>query len=590
MTTTHTTVGLHYAGANFLSPALLSLSVPTNRVGGDDQTVYNPYTDSSNADNDFFWANGSPYRPFQQLPAKNQSFVEVMIRNSITANSTLFMLLPLAGWVANGVADCASFPIAEYGHQQKEWTKYGNGVLPNGTLLSGDWRCYVPFGLDEVLRWVAELRKSIGAEAFDSHVVLQLDNEYDLWGFVHRDIHPAMVSYDELWAFTVTYASALKHQYPNIRIAGPISYGWCGWWWSELDGCVHNGTDYKSHHNMYLMPWFLSQLESYYQQTGIQLIDIIDNHHYPTVPDNDNTPANRAQFFDEVRSWYDPHYIDPGWIGQCGPLCGGPSLSVIPRYYAWIARYAPSLALDLAFSEYAFGFNDSSETEALASLETLAVLGAYNVTWGMRWISPEPGSLAEEVWRLWFDFDGKGGTLTGDFALTTSSMQPNVTAYTTYDRPAQRVHVLVVSHMEGEVACTAGADDSLTLPLATTSASTAQTYQLAPGKWKVSAGPVLKVSMGTAVTVADAACGMAGRSVRLIVVEGVKVTSEMHHIWRPWTDQAVGVAWDQPFDGLGEQEMAKLLRYEESKRGVVQERKKAMKSRHQARQAPAVME
>ena len=144
LTLTHTTSGLRYAAANFLSPQMLAWGVPGNRVGGDDQTVYNPTTDTSNADNDFFWSNGAPFRPFQELPSKGQSFVDLMVLNSIKANSTLFMLIPLAGWVANGVPDCGSFPIAEYGHQQKEWTKYGNGVLPNGTQLSGDWRCYVP--------------------------------------------------------------------------------------------------------------------------------------------------------------------------------------------------------------------------------------------------------------------------------------------------------------------------------------------------------------------------------------------------------------------------------------------------------------
>ena len=87
------------------------------------------------------------------------------------------------------------------------------------------------------------------------------------------------MSYDELWSVTVTFASAIKTAWPNSRIAGPISYGWCGWWWSELDGCATNGTDYHTHANMYLMPWFLQQLERYYQATGMQLIDILDNHY-----------------------------------------------------------------------------------------------------------------------------------------------------------------------------------------------------------------------------------------------------------------------------------------------------------------------
>ena len=58
------------------------------------------------------------------------------------------------------------------------------------------------------------------------------------------------MTYDELWGFTVTYASAIKAKWPKSRIAGPISYGWCGYWWSEQDGCTNNGTDLKTHNNM----------------------------------------------------------------------------------------------------------------------------------------------------------------------------------------------------------------------------------------------------------------------------------------------------------------------------------------------------
>jgi hypothetical protein len=53
---------------------------------------------------------------------------------------------------------------------------------------------------------------------------------YDIWGVVHRDVHPNPVTYDELWSFTVTYASAFKARWPNVRIAAPVSYGWCGYW------------------------------------------------------------------------------------------------------------------------------------------------------------------------------------------------------------------------------------------------------------------------------------------------------------------------------------------------------------------------
>ena len=581
---THATSGLRYAGANFLSPRLLSLSVPSNRVGGDDQTVYNPQTDSSNADNDFYWANGAPFHPFQPDPPKGHSFIDGMLMDTIKANSTLFLLIPLAGWVANGVPDCGSFPLADYGHQQKEWYKYGNGVYPNGTLLSGDWRCYTPYTLPDVLQWLARLRALVGGDTFERHVVLQLDNEYDIWGLVHRDVHPALVTYDELWAFTVGYGSAIKAKWPGQRIAGPVSYGWCGWWWSESDGCVTNGTDYFTHNRSYLMPWLLTQLDAYHAATGVQLLDVIDLHYYPNLPDDDLTPAHRAEYFGEVRSWYDPHYSDPSWIGQCGARCQGPALTVIPRVHAWVARYAPHLNLELAFSEYAFGFNDSSATGALATCESLAVLGAYNVTWGMRWVSPAPGSLTEEVWRLWFDYDRQGSTLHGEFAATDSSAAPNVTAYTTYDRQAGTVRVLLFSHMERHIVCAAGGDSSvLVLPQAATTSTQGVTYELVPGRWAVSRGAAVRVSAGGEgnVVVADAACGMAWRSVRLIVVEEVKVTSQARAEWRPWEGpEYEGLGSAHPFEGLGEEDMQRLREHEQEKLTKVRDGKRRMREAH----------
>ena len=412
-----------------------------------------------------------------------------------------------------------------------------------------------------------------------------MDNEADLWGFVHRDVHPAPQTYDELWAYTVGYGSAIKAKWPKQRIAGPVSYGWCGWWWSEKDGCVNNGTDYYTHNNSYLMPWLLTQLETYHAATGVQLLDVIDLHYYPNLPDDDLTPSNRAEYFGEIRSWYDPSYADPSWIGQCGQRCHGPALTVIPRVHAWVARYAPSLSLELAFSEYAFGFNDSSETGALATTESLAVLGAYNVTWGMRWVSPEPGTLTEEAWRLWFDYDGQGSTLEGEFAATTTSAAPNVTAYTTYDRDTGTVRVVLFSHLERDIECAAGGDSSLMeLPHAATATTQADVYELVPGRWKVTKrGGGLVVSKGTGgvVVVDSAACGMPARSVRLIVLDGVKVTSQLHALWRPWTGpQYAGLGDGHPLEGMGEEDRERLRSHEEGKLRKVREGKKRMREAH----------
>ena len=181
----HATAGLRYAGANFASPQLLQWGVQASRVGGDDQTPYNWKTGTSNADNDFFWLTGLPFAPFQQQQPANRSgpsVVDLMLLSTVKANATLFLLVPTSGWVDAGKIDegCGSFPISSYGPQQQQYQQWGNGVYPNGTYLRGDWRCYVPFGLPDVLEWLQHLRQLVGGDTFDRHVVLQLDNEYDI--------------------------------------------------------------------------------------------------------------------------------------------------------------------------------------------------------------------------------------------------------------------------------------------------------------------------------------------------------------------------------------------------------------------------
>ena len=372
------------------------------------------------------------------------------------------------------------------------------------------------------------------------------------------------MTYDELWSMTVTTASSIKAKWPHSRIAGPISYGWCGYWWSEQDGCANNGTDLHTHYDMYLMPWLLQQLEQYYQATGVQLLDVLDNHYYPNLPDNTSTPANRAEYFGEVRSWWDPTYKDPSWIGQCGATCGGPSLMVLPRFHALVRQYAPSLHLELAISEYAFGFDDSDETAAAATAESIAVLGLFNVTWGLRWISPAPGTAAEQVWKLWHDWDGQGGKLYGDFASTQASRADNVSAYSIYNSGSKQLYVLLFSHLETSIDCQTD-DSALVVHHASSSSTSAATYELVPGAWSVTAGVKLPVNASDAgsdssITVANAACNMPARSIRLIVMRGVSMSDvAAQRLYVPWEDERyVAVDWSQPLAGVEAHELDKV--------------------------------
>ncbi|MBL0222516.1 MAG: hypothetical protein IPQ17_07215 [Xanthomonadales bacterium] len=54
----------------------------------------------------------------------------------------------------------------------------------------------------------------------------------------HRDVHPAPLTYDEIWQRTVTYASAIKAQDPAAKILGPVTWGYCDLFGSAADNCL----------------------------------------------------------------------------------------------------------------------------------------------------------------------------------------------------------------------------------------------------------------------------------------------------------------------------------------------------------------
>ena len=331
-------------------------------------------------------------------------------------------------------------------------------------------------------------------------------------------------------------------------------------------------------------------MEQYYQATGVQLLDVFDDHYYPDLPSNTTTAADRATYLAQVRTWWDPSYVDQSWIGECGEHCGGPSLMVLPRFHALMKQYAPSLHLELAISEYAFGFDDSDELGALATAESIAVLGLFNVTWGLRWISPAPGSAAEQVWKLWHNWDDQGSKLYGDFASTTSSRADNVSAYSIYDGDAKQLYVLLFSHLEGAISCQRD-DSALSVQHASTSATSAVTYELLPGNFNVSAGVTLAVKGSEAgseasFTVADAACGMPGHSIRMIVVRDVSMSAgAAQKLYVPWEDERYAeVDWTQPLAGVAQGQLERVAAQHATGLNAVRAGKKDLKQRYQQAQ------
>lgn len=149
-------------------------------------------------------------------------------------------------------------------------------------------------------------------------------------------MHPSPLTYDELWARTLSYASAIKSQDAAAQVLGPVPWGWCAYFYSAADGC-RPGADRAAHGGLDILPWYLQQVRSHELATGVRLVDVIDVHYYPqgsnVALSSDESAGTAALRLRSVKSLYDPSYVDESWIGR--------PVDLIPRPKQWIAAYLP---------------------------------------------------------------------------------------------------------------------------------------------------------------------------------------------------------------------------------------------------------
>ena len=271
---------------------------------------------------------------------------------------------------------------------------------------------------------MAHIAGRVGAAGAGGVRFFALDNEPDLWNSTHRDVHPAPLSYDEIWQRTVDYGSAIKAQDPDALVTGPVPWGWCAYFWSALDGCGDGGPDLSGHGGVHYLEWYLQKAHDYETANGVRLVDYLDIHYYPqaggvALSDDEGVAAVRLR---SLKSLYDPGYVDESWIGSC---CGA-AVDLIPRMKGWIdARYPGT---KLAITEYNWG-GDTGISSALAQAEALAIFGREGVDLAARWVAPAPGSRVEDAFRFYLDYDGLGSAVAGDSVQAASASVDDVGAY-----------------------------------------------------------------------------------------------------------------------------------------------------------------
>jgi hypothetical protein len=423
---------------------------PLNRWGGNSVTRYNWKVDVHNTASDWFFMNVPDGNPnLNNLP--NGTSADAFVQQTLARGSQPLLTVPLIGYTpkylgitaANARGKRWGFGVAKYGAQNENectracqfdpncmaWCKTdaGNGSCSSGTnctngQITGNDTADTSDPIDAtfVTDWMTHIAGVLGGSGRLSFYAL--DNEPMLWNSTHRDVHPAPLTYDELWSRTVTYAAAIKARDATAKTFGPVEWGWCAYFTSAADAAVGpscvTGADRQAHGGKPLLQWYLDQVCAYQQTNGVRLVDYLDIHYYPQgggiAFGGDGAAAARMRSLKEL---YDRNWISESWIGQSGE----PPMYVIPRMKEWIAGHCPGVGL--AITEYNFG--DAGPSSALAQAESLALFGREGVDAAARWVAPGADTLVEDAFKLYLNYDGVGAKVLGDSVRANTSTTPD---------------------------------------------------------------------------------------------------------------------------------------------------------------------
>ena len=401
-----------------------ALNFPLLRFGGNAASRYNWRINSTNTGKDWFFIN-TPLGP------KTPNYVDKMIAKN--GSSSFMINLPFIGWVAKSREKSWAYSRKKYGKQQAyepygSKTEIGNGIDRNGSVIKDNQPSDTSIAIDEKfhLDWISHLLRKTPASNF----IFALGNEPTLWDESHRDLRygdkslpNSQISYDELWERTVKLATAIKKKYPDLKLAGPGSWGWCGYFSSGVDrtnsgGCT-NGQDRKSHGGIDILSWYLKK--SCTTQKSGPLIDYLDVHFYPEGLDqSDESMTGHRKRFSRLRSLFDESYTDPSWINQ--------PVALLPRMQRLIDKNCPGTKLSL--SEYRFGTEGNGISTALTQIAALGIFAEQGLTMATHFHELEPKSLLDQAFALYLNFDGAGSNILGSKVLNTKGSSEYFRSFT----------------------------------------------------------------------------------------------------------------------------------------------------------------
>jgi hypothetical protein len=388
-----------------------------NNWGGNTATRYNwELGNAWNAGRDWEYRNGD-------YGHKTGNVADNFIAATLAADAAVRLSVPTLGWVANSTdtQDC-SFPLPN--------GECGDGygaACNNQDIIADPTLANVPINTEFVRRWMQHIHTKYG----DNVAIIAMDNEPELWGYVHYDVHPDCTTYDEILEKYLSYARVVREEMPNAELAGPTTCCWF-YYWNSAAG----RRDKWSHGNQDFLPWFLQQVREHDEQYGERTLDILDIHYYPPegIYSHDLSDRISAQRIRSVRSLWDETYRDESWIRQ--------PVYLIPRMQDLIDEHYPGTKFGL--SEWNFGA-EASLNGAIAIADALGVFGRENLYFATYWTYPELYTPGFYAFMLFRNYDGNGGAF-GDMSVYAESADANrISSYASLDSTTGNLHVVLIN-------------------------------------------------------------------------------------------------------------------------------------------------
>jgi fibronectin type 3 domain-containing protein len=467
-------------GINFYSgvtgaPPLLTF----DRDGGNRWTAYNWITNASNAGSDYLYENDD-YLSSSTVPAEAvRSFIAGDQSNNV-ASLVTFQLQGLVSADESGPVSVTNPP---------DLSRFRPVVNQKSTASNAPFTLTPPPAatdnnvyMDEFI-WALD-QKFTGMGIFGASPIhptfISLDNEPELWNSTHLEVQGSTaVTSDNYITKTINLATALKDQFPNVVIFGPVHYGFQGIynWQGELSA-TPNGTN-----------WFpdkyLQALNTASTTYGKPLVDVYDFHWYVEEYDPNGTRAldltsttlTDAQIqliVQSPRALWDPTFTDSTnsnpWIYE---ELGSTPINLLGRLQAKINAENPGMKISITEYENG-GWNHIAGT--IAQADNLGIFGSQGLFAASFWPPNGTYSYALGGFRAFRGFDGASASF-GDTALqATSSNVQNVVVYASADSatPGRTVFVAINRSASAQVTAINGASLSGTAHLYQMTATTSQ--------------------------------------------------------------------------------------------------------------------